>query len=174
MQSHKIEFNGVEVSCRSDGMVSWSHLSSGKILETFGSKSNGYRTCRVNRKSEKVHRLIAKAFLDDYSDDLAVDHINGDRSDNRPSNLRMVTNSQNQRGFTQQNRGVSKYRGVVEGNRPNRWKSHVRIDGKQKTIGASFRCEESAALARDVAAYNNGYPLEGLNFPWIFNIQPAQ
>ena len=42
-----------------------------------------------------VHRLVASAFLDDYSEDLQVNHINGIKSDNRVLNLEMMTRHQN-------------------------------------------------------------------------------
>lgn len=42
-----------------------------------------------------LHRLIAKEFLADYSEDLQVNHINGIKTDNRVENLEMVTNAQN-------------------------------------------------------------------------------
>ena len=168
-----IEVNGVNIRVSNDGGITRFNAIGQEIPKVFGSNSgNGYLQIVLGGKTYGTHRIIAMAFLEDYSDSLDVDHINGITHDNRPSNLRMVTNQQNQRGFTKRNRGVSEYRGVVRGNRPNRWKSHVRINGKQKTIGASFRCEVTAALAREVAAYNDGYPLEGLNFPYIFTVQP--
>lgn len=47
------------------------------------------------RKIIKLHRLVAACYLDAYSEDLQVNHINGDKKDNRVDNLEMVTNSQN-------------------------------------------------------------------------------
>jgi len=44
-----------------------------------------------------VHRLVFEMFVGPISDDLEIDHINGDRSDNRLSNLRVVSHSENQR-----------------------------------------------------------------------------
>ena len=49
------------------------------------------------RQMYYIHRLVAKTFLDDYSEDLEVDHKNHDKKDNRLKNLRMVTPSQNQK-----------------------------------------------------------------------------
>lgn len=43
----------------------------------------------------KVHRLVAMFYLDDYSEDLQVNHKNGIKTDNRVENLEMVTNQQN-------------------------------------------------------------------------------
>ncbi len=44
-----------------------------------------------------IHRIIAEAFLGDYSEDLQVNHINGIKTDNRVENLEMVTNAENMR-----------------------------------------------------------------------------
>lgn len=43
----------------------------------------------------KVHRLVAMFYLEDYSESLQVNHINGIKTDNNYSNLEMVTNKEN-------------------------------------------------------------------------------
>ena len=68
----------------------------GKIL-TGMNHSLGYHTVKLARdgsyKVAYVHRLVAQAFLGDS--DLQVDHINGDKRDNRVENLEWVTHSEN-------------------------------------------------------------------------------
>lgn len=48
-------------------------------------------------KNLSVHRMVAKAFCAGHSKDLQVNHVNGDKLDNRSVNLEWVTQSQNMR-----------------------------------------------------------------------------
>ena len=45
--------------------------------------------------SKTVHRLVAKAFIPGDHDDLQVNHIDGNKTNNSVSNLEFVTGSQN-------------------------------------------------------------------------------
>ena len=60
---------------------------------------NGY--CKVTLQKDKykktfsVHRLVAQAYLKNYSNTLQVNHINGIKIDNRAENLEMVTAKEN-------------------------------------------------------------------------------
>ena len=47
------------------------------------------------RKSYFVHRLVARAFLDNYNEKLQVNHKNGIKDDNRIENIEMVTLQEN-------------------------------------------------------------------------------
>jgi hypothetical protein len=65
-----------------------------------GLKTNGYWTVLLPinflvNKTFYIHRLVAETLIPNPDDLPQIDHINGIRSDNRTSNLRWVTCSQN-------------------------------------------------------------------------------
>ena len=55
-----------------------------------------YLTC--NNKRPLAHRIIWEMFNGAIPDGLTIDHINGNKSDNRIENLQLVTQHQNNRG----------------------------------------------------------------------------
>ena len=82
-------------------------FDNGKVFNTRTGKfkkshhdHKGYKRIRLidGRKrgaTKKIHRLVAQAFLSDYSETLQVNHKNFIKDDNRVENLEMVTQSQN-------------------------------------------------------------------------------
>lgn len=73
--------------------------SSGRIIKpqenVYGYLMVGIYKDKTTCKRKYVHRLVADAFLDGYFDGAVIDHIDGDTKNNRPDNLRWVTQKQN-------------------------------------------------------------------------------
>lgn len=85
------------VSCKGTQFTCVKNYS-GRILKPC-QDNYGYFHVRLymDRKAQlfKVHKLVAMMFLPDYDENLTVDHINCDKSDNRVSNLQMLSLSEN-------------------------------------------------------------------------------
>ena len=58
-------------------------------------KSNGYLQCTLFRKRFYIHRLVYEAWVSNIPKGCDIDHINGIKTDNRVSNLRVVSRSEN-------------------------------------------------------------------------------
>ena len=94
-----------------------------------------------------------------------VDHINGNGLDNRRTNLRAVTNAQNQYNRRRQSNNTSGFVGVNWFKPRGRWVARIKHQGVQRFLGY-YDTAEDAARARDAAAIElHGSEFARLNFP---------
>ena len=136
----------------------------GKVGEEAGclDKSKGYVYIGIGGLKYRAHRLAWLLTYGEMPED-QIDHINGDKADNRIENLRSLTHQENLRAFHKPRVGVSsKYRGVSWHKRIGKWQVRVKIDGKENNEGY-FECELEAARAYDKKAEELGYAEEALN-----------
>jgi hypothetical protein len=111
------------------------------------------------RGQESMHRRILNAQRGQQ-----VDHINHNGLDNRKENLRFCTNAQNQMNQKKHRNCGSKFRGIYWHKGDRAWRTHIKIEGKQRTIG-HFKSELEAARAYDVKAKEAFGEFANLNFP---------
>ena len=166
MEQKTISVNGVEVIAHVDGSITKPYYK--KVKRTFGTRNRLSRNrmeVSVGGKNYKVHRIIAAAFLEGFNNLPAVVHIDGNPSNNRIDNLRMVTNIKNHQAFKKKKKGCSsQFRGVHWDKVKKKWRASCKVEGILKNIGY-FHNEKDAAIARDSYAFSQGFHLEGLNFP---------
>lgn len=71
----------------------------GRVKNAFGKVLNGYKGGRYIqiRATPHIypHRAVAKAFISSFTKECVVNHINGDRHDNRLENLECITQKEN-------------------------------------------------------------------------------
>ena len=99
------------------------------------------------------HRLLMEIHHPELRDNpnLQVDHINGNRLDNRKENLRLVTPQQNNMNRKPLKNSTSKYKGVFWDKNRNKWLVLIMIGDKSRYLGR-YQDEREAALAYDKAA----------------------
>ena len=116
--------------------------------------SHGYSNvvlCQNGKKHNyKIHRLVAREFLDNPNNKKCVDHINHDRTDNHVWNLRWCSHSDNNRNVTKQQNTSSMYLGVSWHKLKNKWICRVRDENSKLKHLGYFENEKEAAQK-----YNN-------------------
>lgn len=128
-------------------------------LLSLGKDRDGYLMvilCQEGiKKTVKIHRLVANAFIDKIDDKEIVNHIDSNKSNNILSNLEWVSYLEN-KCHSRLNRSLSsKYVGVHFNKRDNAFRSIIRIKGKSIYLG-SFKTEEDAYKKRcDYELKNN-------------------
>ena len=76
--------------------------TSRRMLKPQAFGATGYKQVSLKIKETNkfqkryIHRLVAQTFIDNPENKREVNHINGDKLDNRLSNLEWVTSSENQ------------------------------------------------------------------------------
>jgi hypothetical protein len=119
------------------GIFVWKVKFSKKINigDVAGTKdSKGYIAIKVNKKTYASHR-IAWLYIYGYIPEKQIDHINGNRVDNRICNLREATNQENQFNRQIQKNNTSGVKGVCWSNQQNKWVARIRANGKRITLG---------------------------------------
>lgn len=109
--------------------------------------AEGYLTGKIDGVQLKAHRVAWAIHSGEWPNG-QIDHINGIRSDNRISNLRVVTHQENHRNKAMPNTNTSGFCGVNA--RGNTWIATIRVKGKQIYLGTFERLEE-AISAREAA-----------------------
>lgn len=123
----------------------------------------GYRQGAIFGRTYRGHRVIW-AIAYGHWPELDVDHINGDTSDNRLSNLRESTKMENSynRGCPANN--TSGFKGVFWHRRRARWGAKIRHQGRRIDLGL-FLDKTDAAKAYDAAARKHHGEFARVNFP---------
>lgn len=156
------------------GILTWlarpqSHFTSTRGQSVFNARfvgqacgspeGNGYLQCRITLLGKcrlyKAHRIVWALVHGVWPVD-QIDHRNCDRTDNRPSNLREATNTENQL-----NRPVSRIsstgvKGVRFDARRGLFLARINLRGVETHLGRFATLEEASEVRRDAAERIHG------------------
>lgn len=123
-----------------------------RVVRSNWSWRDGYAVATTNKFLAR-HHMRLHAFVIKAQPGEIIDHISGDRLDNRKQNLRIVTageNAKNARRPTFPGK-TSRFKGVSWSRHDGMWLAQIKSDGVQSRLGL-YGDEADAARAYDEAA----------------------
>jgi hypothetical protein len=122
--------------------------------------NTGYIRIQLNGHQHRIHRLLAKAFIDNPDNKPCIDHIDRNRSNNDLSNLRWCSIMENTHNRSISRNNLSGENCIHKTHRTHKkglkfyWV--VYIESNHKTYRKIFRCDESdIEIPQNVIQYRN-------------------
>lgn len=126
--------------------ASWNAKNAGN--QAFTACNGHHSVGAVNRQLYLAHRIIWKMVYG--TEPTVIDHINGNPTDNRISNLREVTQKENSRNSARPSNNSSGVTGVGWHKQVGKWRAYITVDGTQRSLGL-FETKDEAIHARKSA-----------------------
>lgn len=128
--------------------------------EAFTSFMNqGYRQGTIKKSGFLAHRVIWAIYYGKWPEK-TIDHIDGDRSNNKITNLREATQSENSRNMSISKRNKSGFIGVSWSKQRNKWHVQMMVNGINKSFGFYDDISEAAKRRLQVSkghGYSDGH-----------------
>jgi len=121
--------------CR-DGVLYWKNPKAHrcKVGDKAGSvDKDGYIQVHLSGGRVPAHKIIWCMAYGEMPE--MLDHINGDRADNRLSNLRVVTKRENNMNHAKRTDNKSGFTGVRWHKQRGKWNARIKLDGKEISLG---------------------------------------
>lgn len=115
---------------------------------------HGYIDINVHGVRSKAHKFAWLYVYGEWPDE--IDHINGVKYDNRISNLRKCTKSQNMKNRKIQKNNKTGYVGVCFDNTCNRYRATAKLNGKKFHLGMYKTAIEASEAYVEFAKKNHG------------------
>ena len=119
-----------------------------KVGDATGSQNGkGYLNIKLQSRPFQAHRLAWLYVYGEWPED-QLDHINRNRSDNRISNLREVTNKQNHQNASKRSDNTSGHPGVSWYKQRSEWRAQITHNYKHIHLGYFNTIEEAVAARK--------------------------
>jgi hypothetical protein len=140
-----------------DGKLIWRERGNGKFDNQFAYKeagckkrSDGYSIVAWNKSGILVHRVVWTMFNRQLEKGEDIDHINGNRADNRIENLRLCSRTENLRNAQKRKDNQSGFKNVNWNALTNSWRVKFAVDGKSKCFGLYLDKDEAVEVSKIV------------------------
>ena len=159
-----------------DGKLIWRERGNGKFDKQFANKEagckkrpDGYSVIAYGKSHLMIHRVVWTMFNRQMVKGEDIDHINGNRGDNRIENLRLCSRADNLKNAQRRKDNTSGIKGIGFHALSKKWRARISIDGKQIYLGLFNSLEEAECAIVKVRAKahgkfaNHGAHLKDLN-----------
>ena len=138
---------------RETGIIKWRKRTSSRQRKNLVAgntcpNGRGYTMIHVKDKLHSAHRIAMLLSYGFCGEGLEVDHINHIRDDNRLSNLRFVTRSDNKRNQTRNSNNTTGVVGVSYNKARRKYTAQIRAEGAQIYLGIFTTLEEAAEVRK--------------------------
>lgn len=143
------------------GLLTWK-VSRGTVKagSVAGSPNGkGYLQVALHGKDYLAHRLAWLLHTGSWPSQ-HLDHINGQKTDNRMDNLRECSNAQNQQNRGKPSNNTSGVQGVCWHKRDKKWQAQIAVDGKRINLGYFETIEEAVAARAEAKAHYHTFQQE--------------
>jgi len=157
----KLEYNA------DTGEFIWKVAKGGKrIGDTAGSiNDQGYLLIRINHIIYRAHRL-AWIIMTGSSASGELDHIDGNRSNNKWSNLRDVTRLENKRNLGKVTTNTSGHTGVMWYKAGEKWHAQITVEGKAIHLGYFENLEDAVKVRKEAEEFYGFHEQHGKKDSW--------
>jgi len=144
MLLNHLHYNGGKIYWRARGNGTFDKNFAGK--EAGCTVKYGYKLMSYNGGNILVHVAIWIMLNGDIPENMEIDHINNDPSDNRIENLRLATRTQNCFNMRKRVDNTSGVKGVMWNKNNNNWRARIYVNKTKIEIG-SFDTIDEARIA---------------------------
>jgi len=125
-----------------------------KVGDVAGFQNDRYMLVGVDGSRYYVHRVLYAMHYGKDPAELEIDHVNGDKLDNRLANLRIATRGENGRNVGGYRKGLKGAYKSFKGDKP--WMSTIQKDGVRHYLGCFATEEEAHAAYAKASAVHHG------------------